>query len=393
MTVTRILVGTTLMLVSVIAFASPQAETVQPASEPASAPGSTGEIDHFPSRVSVEYSDVFDVEYHGSYKTVTITEPWPGAEAGFTYVLYQRGTPRPEVSGVDQFIEIPITSIVSMSTSYLPHLEMLDVADTLLAVDATAWISSPAFVAMADELAEVGSGPTVNLEILLDLDPDLIMTYGQGNEWDTFPKLEEANLPYVINAEWTESTPLARAEWVKFVSLFYNREAEANRQFDAIVSAYESLAARAAAVSEKPTVFLGAPFQGTWWVAGGGSFAAKLIEDAGAEYVWADNDSTGSLMLDIESVFEKAGKSDYWLNTGSWNSLDDARKADERFTEFAAFENEQVYNNNRRMGPGGGNEYFETGPAYPHRVLADLIHIFHPQILPDHELYYYQKLD
>jgi iron complex transport system substrate-binding protein len=270
---------------------------------------------------------------------------------------------------------------------------MLDVADTLVAVDATAWISSPAFVARADELVEIGSGPTVNLEILLDLDPDLIMTYGQGNEWDTFPKLEEVNLPYVINAEWTESTPLARAEWVKFVSLFYNREAEANRQFEAIVSEYESLSARAAAVSEKPTVLLDAPFQGTWWVAGGGSFAAQLLEDAGAEYVWADNESTGSLMLDIESVFEEAGNADYWLNTGSWNSLDDARKADERFTEFAAFENEQVYNNNRRMGPGGGNEYFETGPAYPHRVLADLIHIFHPEILPDHELYYYQKLD
>jgi iron complex transport system substrate-binding protein len=198
----------------------------------------------------------------------------------------------------------------------------------------------------------------------------------------------------VINAEWTERSPLARAEWIKFTALFYNAEQEARRQFESIVAEYTSLTERAAAAADDgaPTVFTGAPYQGTWWVSGGGSYAARLLEDAGARYVWSDDDSTGSLMLDVESVFAKAGSADYWLNTGYWNTLEDAKNADERFTEFKPYETGQMYNNNRRMGPGGGNEYFETGPANPHWILADLIKIFHPELLPDHQLYYYQKL-
>jgi iron complex transport system substrate-binding protein len=242
-------------------------------------------------------------------------------------------------------------------------------------------------------MKEVGSGPTVNIELLVDIGPDLIMTFGMGGEWDTHPKLEEAKLPYVINAEWNEQTPLGRAEWIKFMALFYNKEAKANEVFDFIVTEYKTLAEKAAASSDKPTVFTGAPYQGTWWVTGGGSYAARLLADAGAAYVWADDDSTGSLMLDIEKVFEKAGEAEYWLNTSYWNSLADAKAADERFTKFGAYQSGKVFNNNNRMGPGGGNEYFESSPAYPHRLLADLISIFHPDLLPDHEFYYYKKLD
>jgi iron complex transport system substrate-binding protein len=352
-------------------------------------------VDRFPQKAVVEHSRVFAVEYHHTYKIVTVSQPWPGADSGVTYVLVQRGTEPPDDIAADKIIEIPVRSIVTMSTSYLPHLEMLGVLDTLVGNDAFAWVSSEAVLERIESgaMQEVGSGPTVNVELLLDMEPDLIMTSAMGGEYDTHPKLEEAGLPCVINAEWNEPTPLARAEWIKFMALFYNKEAEANDLFESIESRYTALVAKVSRTSEKPTVFMGAPYQGTWWVSGGGSFAARLLADAGAAYVWADDDSTGSLMLDIEAVYEKAGQADIWVNTGYWSSLEDAKAADERFTEFKAYETGRVYNNNLRMGPGGGNEYYESGPANPHRVLADLIRIFHPELLPDHELYYYKKLD
>lgn len=350
--------------------------------------------DYFSDKVSVDYSDVFNVEYHPNYKIVTVAEPWPGADSGFTYVLVQRGTAVPTVPEADKVIEIPIRSVVTMSTSYLPHLEMLGVLDTLIGHDAFAWVSSAAALERINsgDVTEVGSGPSVNVELLLDMEPDLIMTYGQGGEWDAHPKLEEARLPYVISAEWNEKTPLARAEWIKFMAVFYNKEKEAAEAFDEIVSAYQALKTKAAGVEDRPTVFSGAPYQGTWWVSGGASYAARFLADAGAEYIWENDESTGSLMLDIETVYEQAGEADYWINTSYWGSLADAKAADERFTKFNAYETGNVYNNNLRMSPGGGNEYFETGPARPDWVLADLIKIFHPALLPDHELHYYRKL-
>ena len=346
-------------------------------------------------KVDVEYSASFAVEYYANYKVVHVSRPWPGAKSGYTYLLVQRGTEPPQGIKADKTIQIPVNSLVTMSTSYLPCLEELGLLDTLVGHDAFAWVTSEAVNERiaSGKMKEVGSGQTVNMELLLDMDPDLIMVYGMGNDWDTHPKLEEAKLPYVINAEWNEATPLGRAEWIKYVAVFFNKEAEANVFFDHVVAEYTSLSEKAMAVAGKPTVFAGAPYQGTWWMSGGGSFAARYYEDAGTAYLWADDSSTGSLMLDIETVYEKAGEADFWVNSGYWNSLADAKAADERFAEFKAYKTGMIFNNNRRMGPAGGNDYYESGPINPHKILADLIRIFHPILLPDHELYYYKKLN
>lgn len=381
------------VLISFAVFAEPQREAATAGSSVESTVAESA--DYFQEKVTVEYSTAFNVEYHNNYKLLTVSKPWPGAKNGFTYLLVQRGTNAPQGIAADRVIEIPIRSIVTMSTSYLPCVEELGVLDTLTGHESFAWVYSEAVRnrIASGAMEEVGSGQAVNIELLLDMDPDLIMTYGIGNEWDTHPKLEEAMLPYVINAEWNEKSPLGRAEWIKYVSLFYNKEAEANAFFSKVVDEYTGLSQKAEATSEKPSVFAGTPYQGTWWMSGGGSFAAKLFADSGAAYVWADDDSTGSLMLDIETVFENAGGADYWINTGYWNSLAEAKAADERFAEFKAYKTGMMYNNNRRMSPGGGNDYYESAPVNPNIVLADLITIFHPELMPDHELYYYKKLE
>ncbi len=381
------------LLTHIWLFAAPVQETKSNAATTESASASA--TDYFPNKVEIEYSRAFEVQYFPSYKIVTVSRPWPGAESGVTYLLVQRGTQPPAAVSADKTFEIPVRSIVTMSTSYLPCLEELDVLDTLVGHENFAWVYSKAVNERiaTGAVREVGSGPTVNVELLLDLDPDLIMAYGMGNEWDTHPKLEEAGLPYVINAEWNETTPLSRAEWIKYVAVFYNREAEANAYFHSVVEEYTSLSEIAAGTEKKPTVFSGAPYQGTWWMPGGGSFAARFFKDSGAAYVWADDDSTGGLMLDVETVYERAGDAEYWLNTGYWNTLDDAKSADERFGEFKAYKTGMIYNNNERMSPGGGNDYYESGPINPQKVLADLIKIFHPELLPGHELYYYKKLN
>lgn len=352
-------------------------------------------VDYFPAKIELTHTAGFAVAYHNNYKVITVATPWPGAESALEYVLVQCGTPAPEGYDATQVIAVPVQSIATMSTSYLPFLENLGVLDRLVAVDDVTYVNNPTVLAKAEagEIAQIGYGAGVNVEQLLDLDPDIIMTYGSGApDYDAHPVLLNAGLQAVVNAEWLETSPLGRAEWGKFIALFFNQEALATEQFAAIAQQYEALAAQAAAVTEKPTVMTDSEYQGSWYVAGGGSFTAQYLADAGAAYLWADDDSTGSLALAFEAVYDKAAAADYWINVGFLNSLAELEAADARYADFAPFQNGKVWNNNKQQNANGGNDYYESAVAHPDVVLADLISIFHPEILPDHETVYFQQL-
>ncbi len=352
-------------------------------------------IDYFPEKAALTHTDGFTIEYFNNYKVITVKTPYPGATESMQYVLVQCGTPAPEGFLDEQIIEVPVQTIVTMSTSYLPFLDELGVLDRLVGLDDATYVSNPTVLKMAEEgkLTMLGYGSGVNVEKALELSPDLIMTYGSGApEYDAHPVLIEAGLKTVVNAEWLDTSPLGRAEWGKFIATFFNKEADAEALFAEKVQKYEELKSLAAAVTEKPTVFTGSAYQGTWNVPGGNSFAAAFLKDAGAEYLWADDTSSGSLPLAFEAVFEKAQNADYWVNVGFFFTLADLTAADARYADFAAYKNGSVWNNDAKTSPNGGNDYYESAVAHPEVVLADLIKIFHPDLLPDHELVYYRQL-
>ncbi|MCX7789320.1 MAG: ABC transporter substrate-binding protein [Chloroflexaceae bacterium] len=354
------------------------------------------DLDYFPEKVALEDATGWTIEYFNNYKLITVLNPWRDADVQFRYVLVQCGTPAPPDVGDAQVIEVPVKSIVTMSTTQLPHLKELDLLDRLVGVDTFQYINTPEVVKLieAGKLKEIGSGAELNVEQAIDLEPDLVMTYGVGNpEFDSHPKLLEAGLKVAMNSEYMEPTPLGRAEWIKFTAAFFNREALATEVYAGIAGRYAEMAAKAQAVTDKPTVFSGAPFQGTWYMPGGNSYAAKLLADAGAAYLWADDTSTGSMQLSFEEVLDRAKDADIWVNPGSWKTLAEGLAQDERFAQFAAFQNGRVYNNNKRLNANGGNDYWETGVTNPDLVLADLIAIFHPELLPDHEFVFYQRLE
>lgn len=352
-------------------------------------------IDYFPDKTEVTHAEGFTVEYHNNYKVVTVLTPFAGAAEPAQYILVQCGTPAPE--GMDApVIEVPVGNIVAMSTTYLPALEELGLLDTLVGVDTSLYTTNETVVSMVQngEVAEIGNGAEVNIEVALDLDPDLIMTSATGTpEYDAHPTLEEAGLPVVVNADYLDSSPLGRAEWVDFIALFYNEEAVSELWFSEVVSDYEALMGLAAGVEERPSVFVNTPFDGTWFMPGGQNYMAQLLRDAGADYLWSDDEGTGSLFLDFESVFDQAADADYWLNIGTFGSLDDLVATDERFAEFAAFQNGRIYNHDAITNDAGGSDFFESGAVLPNVVLADLIKIFHPDLVPDHDLVYYRLVE
>jgi len=343
------------------------------------------------------YATGFTFEQHDDFTLVTVTNPWQGATAedAIQYLLYRRGTRPP--GGYDGAlpVEIPVQSVITMATTFLPHLEQLGEIDSLVGHDALAWVYSPAVRARGEQgyVTEVGSGNMVDIERTLQLQPDIIFTNSFGGDWDAHPVLERAGLPTAISGDWVEQSPLGRAEWLLFTALFFDKLEVGAQIFQEIETQYLALVRLAASAADGPTVLINAPYQGTWSVAGGDSYAARFIRDAGGEYVWAEDPTVGAIFLDFETVFAEAGTADVWINPGVWASLGDGRAEDARFERFNSFKDGSVFNNNARVSASGGYDYFESGASNPHIVLNDLIWAFHPDLVPGYEPFYYQNLE
>lgn len=348
--------------------------------------------------IKIEYAKGFTLEYKEGYKLLTVLQPWFGADQSFSYALVAKGTTKLPDVGSAQLIYTPVDSFVAFSTTYYPFLEAIGELDTLVAIDCDTYTNNPTVLSMAKDgkLVSVGggsSGQALDLEKIIDLKPELIMASATGStEWDVHPALLKAGLPVVINSDYLEQDPLARAEWGKFVAAFYDKEAEAAKQFDALVVRYQEAKALTANVSKKLTVFTNTDYQGSWFMPGAESYVATLLRDAGAEYLWNDLPGSGASPLASELVFERAKDADYWLNVGFASDLASLKAMDARYSDFAAFKNGHVYNFNKRVNANGGVDYYESGVAAPDVVLKDLIKIFYPDLLPDYELYYYQAL-
>ncbi|MGF1490473.1 MAG: ABC transporter substrate-binding protein [Prochloraceae cyanobacterium] len=355
------------------------------------------DVDYFPEKVKLNYAKGFTVEYRKNYKIVTVKNPWRNADRSFQYILVKCGTPIPKGYDKSQTVYVPVTTMVAMSTTYLPYLPKLDLVDNLVGVSSFKNVNTPEVKKKITEgnLKQLGSSSEINIEQIIELNPDLIMTFGTGNlELDRHSQLLEAGLFVAINGEYMENEPLGRTEWLKFIAVFFDREGRAEQIFSEIASKYEKIATLTENIENKPTVFTGFSYKGTWYVAGGKSYLAAYLEDAGANYIWSEIDSRGSLPKDFESVFNRGNDAEYWLaGSQNWQNLQDIINADDRYQNFNALRKGKVYNNNARLNETGGNDYWESGIANPDLVLADLIKIFHPQLLPEHELVYYQKLE
>lgn len=349
----------------------------------------------FADSVEVQYAEGFRISYHGNYKLLEIFNPFQDITDTLRYVLKQRGTVLQGSFDDAQIIEIPIRSMIATSTTHIALTEMLDANEIITGMVGAEYAYSSE-IRRRLEKGEITSFPhgEFNKELALALDPDLVMvSAGQSSQFDDYRVLMESGIGVLINSEWLETTPLGKAEWVKMMAVLLNKEKQANAAFAKVAQRYNELKARVDSVAEKPLVINNLPYKGAWFVSGGNSFTAQYLKDAGADYPWYDNPSTGGLRKDFEAVYEVGLRADVWINPGSAASLDEVLAADSRFSDFKSFRTGRIYNNNKRMSPSGGNDFWESGVVHPERLLADLIHIFHPDILPGHTLYYYQKLE
>jgi iron complex transport system substrate-binding protein len=343
---------------------------------------------------SLRYAEGFSVSVIENSKLVEIAYPFQGATSGYKYLLVPRGENVPVHDAATRVISTPVKNIVCTSTTHIPFLDYLNETDALVGFPTTDYVSSEKMRARIDggKVLDLGVDKGMNMERLVMLKPDMVMGYTMSSDYGQFKKVEELGIPVVLNAEYLEKHPLGRSEWIKFMALFFNKEKQADSIFRVIEKNYLEIQKITTSLTHRPTVMSGVVYGDAWFLPGGQNYASKILNDAGCDYIWKDDPSHGFLELSFESVYEKARDADYWIGVATFKTLEEISDSDHRYTRFKPFIQKQVYTYDARKGAKGGSEFLELGYLRPDIILKDLVKISHPELLPDHSLYFHKKL-
>jgi len=346
-------------------------------------------------KINPKYAKGFSLERGEGFWKVEILKPWTGSEKTFSYLILEENSSQP-IGDFDAIIHLPIEKIILTSTTQIPHLDLLDETDKLVGFPNLNLISSPIVRSRIKnrKIIELGTGPSANPEIVIDIDPDWIMISTLGDDLRYLELLKAAGITAVINGEYVEQHPLGRAEWIKFTGILTGKFDEANTEFEKIEESYLTAQKLSDSISkeDKPTVISGVMYQDIWYAPGSDSWGAKILENAGGSYIFKDQQGTGSVQLNYEFVLDRAIESDYWIGSADFISVQSMGDAEPRYKAFKAWKNGQVYSYTQKKGVTGGLEYFELGYMRPDLILKDLIKILHPTLLPNYELYFYEQL-
>ncbi len=299
--------------------------------------------------------------------------------------------------GLSGTIPMGSKKIILTATTQIPHLSYLDAADRLMAFPNLDLISSPAVrrKIASGEVTELGTGPAPDLERIIATEPDWVMVSGFGEVLNLAERLNAAQIPVVINNDFLEAHPLGKAEWIKATGVLLGKIEEADSIFSHIESNYlrASKVMASLPVEDRPTVLSGTLYKDVWYAPGKDSWVARLIGDAGGNYVFKQQGGTGSLSLNYEYVLENAREARLWIGAADHSSLSQMGEQNPKYINFQAFQENEVYTYTLKKGETGGLMYFEEGYLRPDWVLWDMIKIIHPEKAREHDFHYFQKLD
>lgn len=344
------------------------------------------------AHITPQYAKGFQLSYADGYILMDIQDPQNEESTCFQYALVERGT-KPEGIPADYtVIEIPVRSAICMTSLQLSNFIKLGAEDKVVGITSTRHLFNQTVNKQLKEgkTAKIGIEGNFDNEVIMSINPDLILIspFKRGG----YETMKDVGIPLVPHLGYKETTPLGQAEWIKFVGLLLGMEKEANDKFSAIEKRYNELKALTAEgqVKKRPIVFSGEIHGGNWYAVGGKSFLAQLFKDAGADYFLKDDDRSGGVTLDFETIYNQADDADYWRIVNSYPdtySYEALKEQDPRYADFRAFREKGVIYCNMREKP-----FYESMPTEPEVLLADLLHIFHPDLLPDHTPVYYDLL-
>ena len=342
----------------------------------------------------VRYAKGFSIQNYDGYSVVKVKNAWPKATKTYIYILKEKNGIVPDSLKQNLIIPVPIKTIVVTSTTHIPSLELLDEVNTIIGFPHCDYISSEKVRARIDagNIKELGNNQDLNTEVLLDLQPNVIIGYGIDNKNPTLDNLQKSGLKVMLNGDWNEENALGKAEWIKFFGALYGKQKQATALFTKIEKDFLKTIKIAKMAKTTPSILAGDMFEDRWYLPRGTSWGSLLLKQANGNYLWQETSGTGSLSLSFETVFEKAKNADVWITSGQFSSLKEMTNANPHYAEFNAFKNKNVYSFSGKKGKTGGILYYELAPNRPDLVLKDLVKILHPELLPSYEPFFFEKL-
>ena len=342
----------------------------------------------------VRYAKGFSIQNYDGYSVVTVKNPWPKATKTYTYILKEKNGIVPDSLKQNTIIPVPIKTIVVTSTTHIPSLEMLEEINTLIGFPHCDYISSEKVRARIDagNIKELGNNKDLNTEVLLDLQPNVIIGFGIDNKNPTLENLQKSGLKVMLNGDWNEENALGKAEWIKFFGALYGKQKQATALFTKIEKDFLKTIGIAKMAKSTPTILAGDMFEDHWYLPKGSSWGSLLLKQANGNYIWKETSGTGSLSLSFETVFEKAKSANVWITSGQFSSLNEMTNSNPHYAEFDAFKNKNVYSFSGMKGKTGGILYYELAPNRPDIVLKDLVKILHPELLIGYKPFFFEKL-
>lgn len=339
--------------------------------------------------IAPQYANGFNVKYADNITLLEINDPENKEAEQFHFALVDKSY-KGEIPNGYTRLNIPIRSAICMTSLQLSNFLKLDIPEMVVGITSTRHLHNQK---MNQQLKEgkthkIGIEGNFDNEVIIAINPDVIFIspFKRGG----YDAIRNVEIPMIPHLGYKELTPLGQAEWIKVIGLLTGNASLANSTFEAIESRYNNLKSIVDTVKRRPTVFSGEMRGGNWYAVGGRSFLAQLFRDAGGDYFLKENEESGGVTLDYETVYTNAAHADYWRIVNSFEgeySYNVLKEQDERYTDFDAWKKHGVIYCNMKEVP-----FYERMPVEPEVVLADFIHVFHPDVLPNHKPQYYHLL-
>jgi iron complex transport system substrate-binding protein len=340
---------------------------------------------------TIQYAEGFSITHTDNYIKIIVFNPWKEGKVYDIYYLVK--DKKVAVPSDGHKVITPLKSLMVNSVTHLGFLDLLGEADKVTGVCSAPSIYNPSILKGVKEgkIMDLGDSFNLDMERLLILQPQAVMTSAYNAEDENSKRMKQSGLTLLYNIEWQEKSLLGRAEWIKFIGAFFDKENLADSIFNGVAGRYNTIKKQANLADDSPSVLSGQDFRGTWSMPGGQSFNARLFRDAGVRYYYADNNASGSIATTMEEALLHFEQADVWISVQT-STLEELAKTNKKYKLFKAYQKGKVYNTFKRTTATGGNDYWESGVARPDLLLSDMIKIFHPSLLPDYELTYMKLL-
>lgn len=340
---------------------------------------------------SICYARGIQVLRYEDYTAVEVNDPWEKGQLLQRYILVGRDRPLPGNLPAGTVVRVPIRNIVVYTSVHAAIIDLLGETDQIIGVCEPRYMDTPAIQQglAAGRIADLGEATAPNVEKMIDINAEIVIASPFQNS--SYGPVEKIGIPIIEGADYMESLPLGRTEWIRFYGLLLGKEAKADSLFRSTEQRYLALKEIASKATDRPTVVSEKKFGSSWYIPAGDSYMAHLFADAGADYIFKELPGAGSTPMAFESVLDRAIHADLWLI--KYNQTEDMTYGELRaeyapYDRFEAFQKRQIYGCNSGKVP-----YYEEFPIHPDYLLKDLVSIFHPELLPGYTARYYKKME